>query len=381
MAAFKRLSSAALCCALLGSGVTASPATATSQDTPDVAQFQVEELLEGRYENPERESPNGEDSLGLTVLENASTGEYALTDVSLLESESEDEPAMWAASADFVDISWSPLPGISEYLVFKEDILQAQVTETSYRDVEVSPGQEIFYRIEAVLPTPESEGRTWGLMAAVPDASPSDAPEMQEALDEQVSIMATRSLATVQHQTFIPQSRLSAPRVGCSYGSSYKFGGDNRGFQASGSSRTRVQANISWANNGSMSTSKSVGATRVYNSSGKQVASRTASSSGLSVKKLALSNRTSIDLRFNVSAANPFCSASAAISAAFTMNVTRSGSWSIISGQHRQMPSHEIHIHSGTRWVSAYRRSYASATCLVNIACPTASMAGRYGSY
>jgi hypothetical protein len=69
----------------------------------------------------------------------------------------------------------------------------------------------------------------------------------------------------------------------------------------------------------------------------------------------------------------------------FVLTVTRSGSWVIISGSHRQMPNHELYIaHGGLaaeRWTTAYARSYASVECLVAVLCERVSMTGFSGTY
>lgn len=89
--------------------------------------------------------------------------------------------------------------------------------------------------------------------------------------------------------------------------------------------------------------------------------------------------RTYVDVRMGVQVGNPFCSMNS-IEGAFSITLTRSGSYTIFSGQHRQMPNHEIFLQGssgGTERV-IYQRQYAS---LVNMACPPANMGGYTGPF
>ncbi|SNU00565.1 Protein of unknown function [Ruaniaceae bacterium KH17] len=349
-------------------------------------QFTISGYLDGNLTEPadarERVSSGSDESYGVHLLEAQDGRTYALADVSLTESEYGQAPAMWAASSEFVDLSWTALPGVREYSIYREDRLIETVATTSYRDTSFrADDSPIDYRVEAVLPSADVEGRIWGFLVSVPSASSTDSASMLEDLAEYRGTLATYTSTGVQHQTFIPQAKIAAPGIGCEYGKGYKFGGDNRSFQPGGKSRTRVTASIDWTKSGSMTSSKKVGATTVYNSSGTLVATKTASSANMSVTKLGASTSTSIDLRYKVTAGNPFCLKAVPIDAVFTMTVTRSGSWSIISGNHKQMPNHELYIHNGAKWTTAYKASYASDYCLIEMACERANMSGRVGSY
>ena len=68
------------------------------------------------------------------------------------------------------------------------------------------------------------------------------------------------------------------------------------------------------------------------------------------------------------------------IDGAMTITVTKSGSYNVISGQHRQMPNHEIYITRGTTWAQVYKRDYLSLSCLVAWGCAAAEISGS-GSY
>jgi hypothetical protein len=318
---------------------------------------------------------------GLTLLSDESTGQSAIADVSMFSGGlAAQAPAMWAASAGFIDISWASIPKTLRYVVYREGEQVASTAATSFRDTDVSAGQVVHYRI--VANGPQDTGRTWGLVAIVPSAESTQRAAMTSELSSMAAAAAAYTSATVQYQTFIPQAKIDAPPIGCTYNDPYDYGGDNRGYLASGFPyRTRLQATIGFTGSGTVSYTRTVGTTHVYNSSGTLVAQATASASGMTVARLAGSTATSVDTRWNLDARNPFCSAGS-ISGVFTLTVTKSGSWSIISGSHKQMPNHELYIHSNSGgWVTAYRRTYASAYCLINGACPNASMAGYLGSY
>lgn len=302
---------------------------------------------------------------------------HAVADVSLVGA-----GGLIAATSDWVDISWTSVPGATGYIVLKDDQPFAKTAELSMRDVAASPGDKPRYMVFSTGPF-ESEARTWGLTITVPMASARELEALESDAVIQAQSLAAINTTLVQHQTFIPQAKIDAPPASCTYvGSSYKYGGDNRGYIASGFPyRTKLSATINWLSGGSVSTSRAIGTTKVYSaSSGALIASATASASGLTVTRLGASTSTSVDLRFNINAANPYCSLGS-ISSVFTMTVTRSQQFSIISGSHKQMPNHELYVSDGSTWTTVYRRTYASALCLINGACPNASMAGYYGSY
>ena len=292
---------------------------------------------------------------------------------------------MYAANPDFVDLSWAAIAGVDEYRVYKENILIAQTSRTSIRDDDVKPGQVISYRIESKLPENGSDARTWGLLVTVPSFDGDSESSLTQSLEDQVVALAAYSGAQVQYQTFIPQAKINAPPAGCgSYNYPHKFGGDDRGYLAAGYPyRTKVQANITFSGSGSVTSSKGLGSTKVYNSSGKLLATKTATGTTLTASRLSASTANSVDVRFTVRAGNPFCTQFPnSISGQFTITVTKSGSWSIITGTHKQMPNHEIYIHSSTGgWKTAYRRTYANSGCLINGVCPNANMTGYYGKY
>lgn len=294
--------------------------------------------------------------------------------------------ALAVVDTEQVDLSWEGVDATRRYAVFRDNELLAETSERSFRDSNTSPGAIYHYRVETVVPEgtalPTSEDATiHGFDVIVPD-SPDLMAEAAE-YNTKIKAMAARKGSTVRYRTFIPQAKLSAPLVGCgSYRSlsGHKFGGDNRGYNASyGTSRTSMTANVRWDGRGLVSSSNKVGATKVYSSKGKLVATKTASAKDMSIKQLG-KTKSAVDLRFRLKAGNPFCKHNS-IQGAFTITITKNGSYRIISGSHRQMPNHEVYVSSTTgKWKTVYKRKYASAACLVRWACPEAQMVG-YGSY
>lgn len=375
---------------------------ANAEPRPKEGTFTLEQFENGEYRvlsedhgggqafaavNRTSSAPEGGDS-SVFLTEHPDSGDIAITDASLLTSESTKESgAIVSATNDYVDISWADLSGIQSYLVYKDGEPVSEVRGTSFRDELVSPGDVIDYRVEARLPRADAEGRIWGLTAVVPGGNSTSLDSMREQILAYGELLAVNKQAVIQHQTFIPQAKIDPPPVGCSYKKPYKFGGDNRGFQASGSPyKTKVQATVTFSGSGGVTTTAAkVGSTKVYNSSGKLVATKTATGTTLRASKLSASSGTSVDVRFQIAAGNPFCTSSVlknSIEAQFVMTVTKSGSWSIRSGTHKQMPNHELYIYgSSNRWISAYRAKYANATCLVNGVCAKANMTGFYGKY
>ncbi|WBQ07362.1 hypothetical protein [Kribbella sp. CA-293567] len=335
-------------------------------------------------------SASVEESYGITVLE-TKTGPSTIADLSLAGAEDARDRALWAASSEGVQLSWGSDATVREYRVSRDGELLSVVTGSSYFDGSATPGSEATYLVQAVPKEDvEGEGRTWSLNVPVPKSSGSDLSALKQEAEQTAAAVAAIDKSSVTYKTFIPQQYLSAPPVGCgSYsGSAYSFGGDNRTWsQTSTAYRTRQIVSVNWLSSASLETSNVNGATKVYRTSNKQlISTKTASNSGMSIRKLAGSTTAKADLRFTLDSTNPFCTGIPnSISAVFTMIVTRSGNWSITSGSHKQMPNHEIYMGRHTagypRYTTAYRRAYLSPQCLVAVNCRRANMGGFSGTY
>lgn len=314
-----------------------------------------------------------------------SSDSYAVADLTMANADRGKGRAMWAAAPDFVDLSWQLPRGATGAVIFKNNLEIASVDSDNFRDTDVVPGELASYRVETVG-NDSAEAATWGLEVTVPEGSGSQSSISSAASDISVAA-AARTTSAVRHQTFIPMAKVNAPPAGCGQysGSKFEFDGNNRSWNPTGSYKTRVTAGIDWTQNGKLtSATKGVSSTKVYNKSTKKLlATKKASSANISVSRLSLSNSKEVDLRFKVHSGNPFCTGVPnAIEAAFTMTVTRAGSWSIISGEHRQMPNHEIAIHGGNgAFRNVYTRAYRDATCLVRFVCPVVKLAGYRGGY
>lgn len=197
------------------------------------------------------------------------------------------------------------------------------------------------------------------------------------AAPSQARTTGAAKTTTVSWVTFIPQRRVDAPRVGCDYGKGFAFGGDGHGYDWTSSSyRTAVHALITWSSK-SVQGHVSIGTTHVYRKSdGRLVAQKTASGAKSYAKKMG-SGSDYVDVRLVTHAGNPFCDLTA-IDGAFSMHLTKSGTYRIFSGNHRQMPNHYVYIYNGGRVTNVYKRNAVSPLCLVGAA--LCELANFYGS-
>ena len=328
-----------------------------------------------------KENPN----TNIVMLQNSD--EKALADVSLADSVNGDK-IMYAATDKYIDLSWENVPKITQYEIFKDGKTLGVINGNSYRDSQVESGKRYDYRIVSIIPKslpPDYEARTWGMNILVPQ--PINTQSIQDGVKTQAATAQSLYRSSVLWNTFIPQQYIDAPPAGCAKysGSKYVYDGSNRGFRADGYPyKTKLFGDIIWDQNGRVNTYVSNGDTKVRLKSNKQLlATQTASESGLSVKRQPQTNSATAYLRMDVHSTNPFCGQIPnAIDGAMSITVTRSGTWSITSGEHRQMPNHEIYIYRyNVGWTTAYQRSYANTACLVAQACERANMTGFYGYY
>jgi hypothetical protein len=361
---------------VLYTGVHASP----GEDTPH---FTITAAREKRLTDVlwNRDAATGKalEDHGLRVMRSTISGKEAIVDESLLS-----RGALAAADPSFVDLSWDALSPSTSYLITRDGNQIANITAgtMAYRDISVDAGSTYRYDIIPALDPDDLDPRAevWSIQVHVPREDGS-----LSAHAESLSKRAAAATTTLSWITFIPEKRINAPTVGgkalCKYGKGYQFGGDGHGFNWKASSyRTAAHAVITWKTK-KVSGSTAVGTTHVYKkSTGKLVSKKTASAKDMVVKKLG-SSGSSVDIRMVTHATNPYCPGGA-IDGAFTMTLTKSGSWSIRSGNHRQMPNHHIYIYDGGKVTNVYTRKYANAACLLGAAtCDLASLAGRYGNF
>jgi hypothetical protein len=309
----------------------------------------------------------------------SSSGSEAIVDESLLH-----RGVLSAIGTSFVDLSWDPLSPTTAYLLVRdgEHLTNLTAGTSSYRDTTAIPGSTHRYDIIPILSRSDSNtnAERWSLQV---HTTPDDTDTATHITSIAARAAATTTLSWI---TFIPEARIDAPTVLgkalCGYGSGYQFGGDGHGFDWTTSSyRTAAHALITWATK-EVTGHTAVGTTHVYEKkTGKLVSQKTASKADMVAKKLPAGTGDSVDIRMVTHAKNPYCPAGA-IDGAFTATLTKGGSYSIRSGEHRLMPNHHIYIYDGGRVTNMYQRKYANAACLVGSAtCELASLAGVYGSF
>jgi len=218
------------------------------------------------------------------------------------------------------------------------------------------------------------------LITAASGAAPPSAQAMPAPPEHAAAPAAAATTTTVSWITFIPQSRIDAPPVGCDYGRGYAFGGNGRGYDWKSSSyKTAVHAVIDWSSK-SVKGYVSMGTTRVYRkSNGELVDKKTTSGAKSYARKIEGSGSGYVDVRLVTHAQNPFCGLGA-IDGALSMRVFQRGEYYVWSGNHRQMPNHHVYIYDGRsgRVTDVYTRDAASPLCLV--ACELARFYGQ-GSF
>jgi hypothetical protein len=324
-------------------------------------------------------------SQGFAVLR-TSSGRTAVVDRSMT-----DQGITTATGTSFVDLSWQGYDRQARYVVSRDgkDIAALDAGVTSFRDTGLRAGSRHSYRIAPILPKGgDTRARTWGMQVSVPTVRKGE--DQLSALRRQAVRQATAAAVarttTVTWMTFIPQKKIDAPTAGCDYGSHFQFGGDGHGYDWKSSKyRTVLNSVITWSSK-KVAGYKDIGASHVYvKSTGKLVATKTASDKDMKAKKLG-SGGNYVDVRLVTHATNPFCKGlggvKGAIDGALSMHVTTGGNWSIISGKHRLMPNHYIYIYNGGKVTDVYKRKYANALCLIgSAACPEADLTGYYGKF
>jgi hypothetical protein len=368
---------------LAASTISGYPASSASGSTTKrVASFDITALIAGRYHDAGsslRAGANPAADQGLRVLR-LGQGTVALVDTSLVA-----EGFAMATDPSSVALSWLPRGGARGHTVFRDGSKVAALGPgaSSFRDESVRPGATYRYTVSPTATPAPSVAPVWSASTTIP--RPKSGEKITQTLARQAAASAAAARAaattTLTWVTFIPQAKIDAPPAGCSYRGGYQFGGDNRSYDwRSSRYRTALHAVVTWSNK-SVAGHKSVRSTTVYRkSTGALVATRTASTSKMEARKLG-SGSNFVDIRMVNHATNPFCSVGA-IDGAITIKLTQSGSWSIRSGNHRQMPNHHLYIYNGGRVTDVYRRNYAHAGCLVGSAtCPLANLTGYYGRY
>ncbi|MFH8342965.1 hypothetical protein [Streptomyces sp. AM6-12] len=293
------------------------------------------------------------------------------------------------AAPGAVTLSWKPYTANARYTIVRGEtpLTTTKPGQATFKDTTATAGASYEYRIIPQLKGDTSAARTWGLTVAVPKVNhgETEAAAVQRTATAQAANASATT--TLTWTTFIPDKYINQPiPKACQYwGTKYVYGGDNRGFDWKSSSyRTSESAVITW-NSHKVDGYTSVKATHVYRKSNhKLVATKTASAKDMQVKKLGAGSGYA-DIRMVTHATNPFCGGIAkikgAIDGALTFHITRGG-WEIRSGNHRQMPNHEIYIYNGGHVTWVHKSKYASPLCLVGaLTCELMNLTGYYGTY
>ncbi|WP_286254907.1 hypothetical protein [Streptomyces graminofaciens] len=375
---------------LVGAAFQASASTGTTADQgvrPAAAAFSVSALSADKLTDVsgfDAKSAQGKvlDAQGFGVAR-AASGETAVVDTSMA-----DQGVTAAAGKGFVELSWKGYAKDARYVVVRDgkDIATLGAGVTSFRDTAVKAGAEYGYQVVPVLPKSGApNSRLYGMKVAVP-ASGSLTGLRQEAV-ERATAAGAASTTTLTWTGFIPDKYVSAPLAGCEYGKNFKFGGDaHTDFNWKSSKyRFALHATITWSNK-KVVFNKHINPTTVYRKdNGKLVAKKTATAKDTYGKRLGASGN-SVDLRMVVHATNPFCKGlggvKGAADGAFTINMTKSGNYTIRSGKHRLFPNNFIYIYDGGQVTKVYTRKHAGTACLIGSAtCPEADLTGRYGKF
>ncbi|WP_205863230.1 hypothetical protein [Planosporangium thailandense] len=303
------------------------------------------------------------------------TGTLAILDRSMLS-----QGITSAANTSFVDLSWEAYAKTAQYGISRDGKVIASLAAgvSNFRDTSVVAGTSYRYNVVPLDADTDAKARMWSMNVRVPVAPATgedSARSLQTQAASEVRVMAAASTTTVTWVTFIPQSRIDGPPVGCDYGSGYQYGGDGHGYDwTSPSYRTAVSAVIDWGSK-SVNGNVSIGTTHVYRN-GALVAQKTAAANDSGAKKMG-SGSNYVDVRMVTHSGNPFCHLNA-IDGAFSIHLTQGGNYSIFSGNHRQMPNHYVYIYNGGRVTDVYKRDAVSPLCLAgSILC---ELANFYGS-
>lgn len=371
---------------LVATGFSASAAP-DRESRPGASAFSLTALSSSELKDVTGVSANSAEGKALDAQEfsvmRAASGETAVVDRS-----SAREGITSAAGKSFAELSWKGYAKDARYVVTRDDkeVARLDAGVTSFRDTNVTPGADYHYRVTPVLPKDgDPQARMWGMKVSIP-ASGSTAALREQAVARAAAAGVAKT-STLSWITFIPQKKIDAPTAGCDYGKKFQFGGDGRSkFDWKSSKyRTALHATVTWKSKKVVG-NKDIGTTTVYvKKTGKKVKSKTASTKNMSAKKMG-SGKNYVDVRMSLHATNPFCtglgSVKGAINGAFTINLTKSGNYTIRSGKHRLMPNHHIYIYDGGKVTNVYTRKYANAACLIgSIACPEADLTGTYGKF
>ncbi|MEY3846206.1 MAG: hypothetical protein RJA66_473 [Actinomycetota bacterium] len=195
------------------------------------------------------------------------------------------------------------------------------------------------------------------------------------------------AVTTVRNVTFIPESWLNAPFVGCADYPNFDFKGDNRSWSASSSAyRTKFDVAINWNSGPSLTSTRAVGETSLwFNVFGTRTLSQaaTASNSSMVLTPISSTNST-VTFKMYQDVKNPLCInfLTNGIFSNLNWSVSRLGSYSV-QGTYMPVPNHEAYISSSSSssWVTVFQTAHQNYLCLtggVSVCTTTRANSGAF---
>ncbi|AGE21841.1 hypothetical protein GHH_c13040 [Geobacillus sp. GHH01] len=261
-----------------------------------------------------------------------------------------------------IKIDWSDIPHIQNYTVYRDGEPIMIVSQSEFKDFNVSFGREYMYTIEGIEKVKkfdEAKGKVVEdeknhvILIPLKQVIDKRNTHFQE-FSKSFSTFAVDPVTSYRNTTFIKPAKISAP-------DGYCYGGDNRNFSASASTyRTRIDLSIYWRD-GSYGFSKYTRDSIRYNKNdngtcgSNELARQNAGTSGITaVKEWITPGEAQFQISHSVGL--PFyMGAPPNIDYSYSLNIQKSGV-TYISGSHDQYPWHEIYrSDNGGTWKTLYQ--------------------------
>lgn len=282
----------------------------------------------------------------------------------------------WEGTNDVTKLSWwTPDPSV-EWIVERDGKQLEKTRDSSYIDksvdrdknheytvratvkdksiLEDSEASEYFYSVNIPPTESESIGKSINDASLLTRDSNRDLAGLSNSSGTSPQVLRESFVA---YGSFIPEARIKKPTP-CGPASYDQYGGDNRTFAHSKNpdwEKLRYRGlNIAYITWDGLKPKldeayRKVGTTHAYEN-GKQVASKTASNSGLTTK-LETGNAGTANIHFKQAIANPLCSLPGGaeapdINADVNVKLNKSTGASVVTGKHDGAPNHEILMHN-----------------------------------
>lgn len=278
-------------------------------------------------------------------------------------------PLQWSVSSSGVDLAWWTPDGDVEWTVSRNGVEVSRTTGTTFRDTEADSSKNQQYTVTATHEYTDPEGESqeeayhYGVNTPPVDDSAvglaiTDSEVQTPELNTDIAGYALTSSGMrdtqVAYGTFIPDKRIDRPSM-CTPVKYEEFGGDNRTFASDKagdfhelSNRMQNIAFLAWDGNtaGLDEAQANVGTTRAY-IDGKQVASKTASSSGIKTFLTPVPSRALANIKFQQAGSDPLCNVLGAapapdINAVIDVSLKNGSGAMHITGEHDGAPNHEL---------------------------------------